>query len=62
MDVNESRFDQYFEDDEMGINIIFSMDDSDELFLFSYDSFFQFESEDYNELEETGSLFEREIA
>lgn len=40
MDVNESRFDRYFEDDEMGINIIFSMDDSDELFLFSYDSFF----------------------
>lgn len=62
MDVNESRFNQYFEDDEMGMNIIFSMDDSDELFLFSYDSFFQFESEDYNELEETGSLFEREIA
>ena len=30
MDVNESRFNQYFEDDEMGMNTTSSMDDSDE--------------------------------
>ena len=62
MDVNESRFDQYFEDDEMGINTTSSMDDSDESSSLSHDSSSQSESEDYNEPEETGPPLERETA
>lgn len=61
-DVNESRFDQYFEDDEMGINTTSSMDDSDESSSLSHDSSSQSESEDYNEPEETGPPLERETA
>lgn len=62
MDVNESRFDQYFEDDEMGMNTTSSMDDSDESSSLSQDSSSQSESEDYNEPEETGPPLERETA
>lgn len=62
MDVNESRFNQYFEDDEMGMNTTSSMDDSDESSSLSQDSSSQSESEDYNEPEETGPPLERETA
>ena len=61
MDVNESRFD-YFEDDEFAINTTSSMDDSDESSSLSQDGSSQSESEDYNEPEETGPPLARETA